>query len=279
MREEGLNLDTLSSDFLLFAGNKLLRIIAIIAVALLILRFFRVVVARVFTPQAGNKTFYFDERRARTISILLQSITRYMIYFITIILLLQEFKIDTTSIVAGAGIIGLAIGVGAQSLIKDFITGFFVILEDQYAVGDFIASGDMTGTVEEIGFRVTKLRDSNGLLHIIPHGLITKITNYTRGHMQAAVTIPILYEADTKTVLSLLDQACVEIGTTMPEVIDGPNVVGLVEFRANDMIAKIIAKTVPLEQGKVEAALRYKIKTLFDTAAIPLPTSAIKQNG
>jgi small conductance mechanosensitive channel len=268
-----------SSETLLFVGNKILRIAAILMVSLLVLRFFRIIVGRFFTPQAGSKTFYFDERRARTISILLQSIIRYTIYFIAIILILQEFRIDTTSIVAGAGIIGLAIGVGAQSLIKDFITGFFVILEDQYAVGDFIASGDMTGTVEEIGFRVTKLRDSNGVLHIIPHGLITKITNHTRGHMQAAVTVPVLYEADIQKVLGLLEQACRDIGATMPEVIDGPQVVGIVEFRSTELIAKIVAKTVPLEQGKVEAALRIKIKLLFDAAAIPQPVPAAKQNG
>lgn len=265
-----------SPDFLLFAGNKALRICIILVVTALVLRFFRVVVSRLFVTSPGGRTFYFDERRARTLSILLQSIMRYGIYFIAIILILQEFSIDTTSIVAGAGILGLAIGVGAQSLIKDLITGFFVILEDQYAVGDYIASGDMTGTVEEIGFRVTKLRDANGVLHIIPHGLITRITNYTRGHMLAAVTVPVAYEADITRVLALLDEACREIGAAMPEVIDGPKVIGVVEFGTAGPVAKIVAKTVPLEQGKVEAALRYRIKLLFDRDGILMPP--VRQN-
>nr|WP_092074565.1 mechanosensitive ion channel family protein [Dendrosporobacter quercicolus]NSL49042.1 mechanosensitive ion channel family protein [Dendrosporobacter quercicolus DSM 1736]SDN01787.1 small conductance mechanosensitive channel [Dendrosporobacter quercicolus] len=269
-------MDILSSDFLLFIGNKALRICLILAAAALVLRFLRDVVSRLFVTRPSGKIFYFDERRARTLSILLQSIMRYVIYFIAIILVLQEFSIDTTSIVAGAGILGLAIGVGAQSLIKDLITGFFVILEDQYAVGDYIASGDMTGTVEEIGFRVTKLRDANGVLHIIPHGLITKITNYTRGHMVAAVTVPVAYEADLSKVLELFAEACRQVGSAMPEVIDEPKVVGVVEFQPGGLVAKIVAKTVPLEQGKVEAALRYRIKILFDENGIPMPT--VRQN-
>lgn len=209
---------------------------------------------------------------------LLQSIVRYIIYFIAIILILQEFSIDTTSIIAGAGILGLAIGVGAQSLIKDIITGFFVILEDQYAIGDYITSGDMTGFVEEIGFRVTKLRDSNGVLHIIPHGLITKVTNYSRGDMVATVLVPVLYEANLAQVLSLLEQVCAEIGTTMPEIIDAPKVIGVVEFRSTELIVQIAARTVPLEQRKVETVLRQRIKTVFDEAGIPMPVPANRKS-
>jgi len=272
-------LDWFSPDFLLSAGNKVLRIFAIIVGSALTLRFFRLVVSRLFIPKVGSKAFYFDERRARTLSSLLQSIVRYIIYFITIVLVLQEFRIDTTSIIAGAGILGLAIGVGAQSLIRDFITGFFVILEDQYAVGDYIVSGDMAGTVEEIGFRVTKLRDANGVLHIIPHGVITRVTNYSRGHMQAVVNVPVAYEANLEQVMKLLEQASGEIGETMVEVLEGPKVVGLVEFRSNELIMRVVAKTVPLEQGKVETALRYKIKVLFDAAGIPVSNSAAKTSG
>ncbi|MEG6584396.1 mechanosensitive ion channel family protein [Dendrosporobacter sp. 1207_IL3150] len=269
-------MDTLSTDFLLSAGNKALRIVIILVVTTLVLRFFRIIVERLFVPQVGGRTFYFDERRARTLSILLQSIIRYVIYFIAIILVLQEFHIDTTSLVAGAGVLGLAIGVGAQSLIRDLITGFFVILEDQYAVGDYIASGDMSGTVEEIGFRVTKLRDANGVLHTIPHGLITKTTNYSRGHMQAVVTLPLSYDADLSNVFKLLEQACIEVGSSMPEIIEGPKVVGVVEFRPAELIIKVSAKTVPLQQAKVETALRYRVKELFDSAGIRMASPAAK---
>lgn len=260
-----------TSDFWLTAGNKALRIALIFLGAGLTLKVLNLIVSRMFIPNFGPKAFSFDEKRARTFSHLLQSIVRYIIYFIAIVLVLQEFHIDTTSLIAGAGIIGLALGVGAQSLIKDFVTGFFVVLEDQYSVGDYIVTGDMAGIVEEIGFRVTKLRDANGVLHIIPHGAILRISNYTRGHMVASVTVPVPYNADVDKVLALLEQACIEIGKTMPEVLEGPTVVGIIDLRPGNLMIKLSAKTVPLEQLKVETALRYKIKLLFDAAGIPVP--------
>jgi small conductance mechanosensitive channel len=165
----------------------------------------------------------------------------------------------------------LAIGVGAQSLIKDFITGFFIILEDQYAIGDYIVSKEMSGTVEEMGFRVTKLRDANGVLHIIPNGDISRVSNYTRGYMQAVINVPVSYQADIDIVLRLLHEACEDIGLNVKEAIETPVVLGVVDFRPGEVIIRIVAKTVPLEQMKVETALRHKIKTLFDEANILPP--------
>ncbi|NLP40624.1 MAG: mechanosensitive ion channel family protein [Veillonellaceae bacterium] len=262
-------------DFWIISGNKAIRIILIILVASIFLKVLNLIVSRVFFPNFSHTAFRFDEKRARTFSQLFQSIARYIIYFFAIILILQEFHIDTTSLIAGAGIIGLAVGIGAQSLIRDFVTGFFVILEDQYAVGDYVVIGDMAGIVEEIGFRVTKLRDGNGVLHIIPHGAITRISNHTRGHMVATVNVSVSYQADIDKVLALLNNACSEIEQAMPEVLEGPKVVGVVDLRPGEVIIRITAKTVPLQQTKVETALRYKIKLLFDDAAIPLPTTSL----
>lgn len=252
-------------------GNRMLRIAAILLGMAIVLKMVHLFINRLFIPRVGGKNLYFEERRVRTITLLLQSIIRYAIYFIGGVLILQEFRIDTTSIVAGAGIIGLALGVGAQSLIKDVITGFFIILEDQYAVGDYISCGDMSGTVEDIGFRATKLRDFSGVLHFIPHGAITKVSNYTRGQMQAVVNIPVSYQADLSEVLKLMDEAAKEVGKELVEVLEGPQVLGVVEFRAAELIVRIVAKTVPLEQAKVEMALRYKIKLLFEKANIEAP--------
>lgn len=258
-------------EFLLFAGNRIIRIVGILLGVVVTLKLFRLIVNQVFIPNIVGQAFKFDEKRARTFGGLVQSIVQYLIYFIAIVLILQEFKIDTTSIVAGAGIVGLALGVGAQSLIRDFITGFFIVLENQFAVGDYIVSGDMGGTVEEIGLRVTKLRDSNGVLHILPHGAIIRVSNYTRGSMQAVVNLPVGYGADIGQVLSLLEEASNYVGKNMAEVLEGPKVVGVVDWRAQELIFRVVAKTVPLEQGKVEAALRHQIKLLFDKANISPP--------
>ena len=261
----------LTPEFLLFTGNRIIRIMGILLGGMLLLKFFTLVVNQVFIPSIVGKALKFDEKRARTLGGLLQSIVRYLIYFITIILILQEFKIDTSSLVAGAGIVGLALGVGAQSLIKDFITGFFIVLENQFAVGDYIVSGDMSGTVEDIGLRVTKLRDGNGVLHIIPHGAIIRVSNYTRGHMQATVDVPITYGQDIGKVLSLLEEACKQVGENMEAVLEGPKVVGVVDWHSKELIVRLVAKTVHMEQLTVETALRHQVILLFAKANITSP--------
>ena len=261
----------LTTDFWLGMAVKIVRLAVIVIGGSLVLRFTNLMVEQFFVPKPGSKTIYLEEQRARTLSSLLHSVIRYTIYFIVLVMLLQEFKIDTTSIVAGAGIIGLALGVGAQSLIKDFVTGFFIILEDQYGVGDYIVISDMAGTVEEVGFRVTRLRDGNGILHIVPNGSITKVSNYTRGHMQATVNVPVPYEADMEQVFTLLNEVCTTVGETVPEVIDGPSVLGVVDLKPGEIVIRIIAKTVPLQQIKVETALRRLIKEKFTEAKIPPP--------
>lgn len=265
--------DFLSPGVLIEVGSRLGRMAAIGAIAWLACHFFGILVDRFFTPESGAKKFYLEEKRARTLSALLKTILRYTVYFIATVMLLQEFKIDTTSMIAGAGIIGLAVGVGAQSLVKDFITGFFIILEDQYAVGDYIVSGEMSGTVEEMGFRVTKLRDANGVLHILPNSSISRISNFTRGYMQAVINIPLAYEADLGEVFTLLEAVGREV-SAMPEVLEGPKVVGVVDLRPGEVVVRMVAKTVPLEQTKVEAAVRHKVKLLFDKEQIPAPVPA-----
>lgn len=257
------------TDLLYVFGYKGARIAAIIIVATILGRLSGLVVDRFFHPPDGAKKFL-EEKRARTLSVLLKTIIRYTLYFLAAILILQEFSIDTTSIIAGAGVIGLALGVGAQGLVKDFITGFFIIFEDQFAVGDYIVSDAMAGTVEELTFRVTKLRDASGVLHIIPNSAISRVSNYTRGQMQAVINIPVAYEADIDKVIALLGEAAREIAR-MPEVQDGPKVIGVVDLRLGEVIVRVVAKTVPLEQVKVETAFRHKAKVLFEQAKIPAP--------
>lgn len=268
--------ELLPSAMLLELGSRIFRLLAIIVLTAIALRFLGVVIDSLIMPKPGSKMFYLEEKRAKTLTVLLKSIIRYTVYFIAGLSILHEFQIDTTSILAGAGIVGLAVGVGAQGLVKDTITGFFIILEDQYSVGDYITCSDLAGTVEEIGFRVTKLRDSTGVLHIIPNGSINKVSNHTRGYMLATVLVPVNYEADLDQVLGLLDKACDDVGNDLVEVIDGPRVMGVVDLQEGNLFVKVTAKTVPLEQGRVETALRYKIKQLFEEAGIPHPLAWIK---
>ncbi len=117
-----------------------------------------------------------DERRVKTIRSLIMSLLRYVLYFVGAIMILSEMNVDTRSILAGAGIIGLAVGIGAQNLVRDVATGFFILFEDQFAVGDYVSIAGVAGTVEDMGLRVTKIREETGDLHIISNGEIKQVT-------------------------------------------------------------------------------------------------------
>lgn len=268
--------EIITSDLWLIVAGKTARILLIIAAAVVIQRLVGVVIDRFFFAGGGIKTLHFEEKRAQTLTELLKTLMKYSAYFIASVAVLAEFHIDTTSLIAGAGVIGIALGVGAQNLIKDFITGFFIILEDQYAMGDYIMTDNLAGKVEEVGFRVTKLRDVNGVLHIIPNGGISRVSNHTRAPLQAIVNIPVAHEADIDQVLNLLEQAC-DAAKEMAEIVEGPKIIGIVDYQASHVVVRLVAKTVPLEQLKVETALRYSIKQLFTEHKIPQPQPLVNR--
>ena len=259
----------LTPAFWLQLVDRLIRIGLILAGAGIGFRIFRVLIRRFFFGHAAGR-LAFEEKRARTLSGLLESICRYAVYFVATVMVLQEFHVDTTSIIASAGVIGLAIGVGAQSIVKDFIAGFFIIMEDQYSTGEYIVSGPVEGTVEELGFRVTKLRDVSGVLHVLPNGGITRVSNFNRGSVQAVVNLPVSYQADVKAVVEALQKSCEGFRQDHPELVDGPNLLGIVEFQAGYMLIRILMKCVPLTQAKMEAALRYRIRTDLQSSDLPL---------
>ncbi len=214
---------------------------------------------------------YVNEKRINTLSEILKKVIKYILYFIGIVISLEMFNINTTSILATAGIGGLAVGFGAQSLVKDIITGFFILLEDQYAVGDFVKIGDYEGIVEEIGLRVTKLRDFSGELHIIPNSSIEIVTNSTRGAMRALVKVSISYEEDIDKVVSILEDVCGEIRETNKSIIDGPTILGVTNLGEYDVNITIVAKTNPMDQWAVEREIRKKVKEAFEKANIEVP--------
>jgi small conductance mechanosensitive channel len=117
-----------------------------------------------------------NERRIKTLRDVIQNLLRYVLYFVGIIMILSELNVNTGSILAGVGIVGLAAGIGAQSLVKDVVNGFFILFEDEFAVGDCVTVAGVTGTIEDMGLRITKIRETNGDLHIISNGEITQVT-------------------------------------------------------------------------------------------------------
>lgn len=250
--------------------GKLSKIVFIFIIISLISKLF----CKLIDKTLANKKLsnhHISDKRANTLGEILKSIIKKFLYFIGIVMSLEMFNINTSSILATAGIGGIAIGFGAQSLVKDIITGFFILLEDQYAVGDFVKIGDFEGIVEDLGLRVTKLRDFSGELHIMPNGGIQIVTNRTRGAMRALVKVSIAYEEDINKVLKILEDICNDIKETNKSIVEGPTVLGISNLGEYDVNVTVVAKTIPMEQWSVERDLRRRIKDKFESEQIKIP--------
>lgn len=261
-----LDLSRLALD----AASVVLRVIAVFIGARIALYIGGILIDRALLPrkQIG---FTLEERKIKTLSPLLKSILRYTVDFLAVVTALKIFNIPTESIIATAGIGGLAIGFGAQNLVKDVITGFFIIFEDQYSVGDYIETAGISGIVEEMGLRVTKLRDFGGELHIIPNGEVTTVTNHSRGNMRAMVDVSIAYEEDIDKAIAVLTRVCEEVKQKRQDITEGPEVLGVNELGESGISIRVLAKTLPMQQWAVERQLKKEIKEAFDREGIEIP--------
>jgi len=261
----------LKVDYPVYIG-RLVNVILILIAANIIIRIGRVIIREFFRRQQKHR-FSMDERKANTLSTIMQSILRYTVYFCVVLAVLDVLglKSTTNSLLATAGIGGLAIGIGAQSLVKDVVTGFFILFEGQFAVGDLVAIGDITGTVEEIGLRVTHIRGFKGDLNIIPNGTIDKVTNFSRGNSLAIVDISIDYEADVDKALKVLEKVSMDFSRDNPDIIEPPQVLGIMNLGEYDVNIRVIARTAGLKHWGVERELRKRIKHAFAKEGIEMP--------
>ena len=250
--------------------GKLIKIFIIFIIIKVLTKIVYVVIDRT-VKRKKNGIFHRDEKKINTLTTVLKNIIKYVFYFIGLVMVLDMFDISTSSILATAGIGGLAIGFGAQSLVKDVITGFFILFEDQFSVGDYVKIGEYEGIVEELGVRVTKIRDFSGELHIIPNSNIQTVTNRTRGNMRASVVITVAYEEDIDRVTEVLNKVCEELKETNENIVEGPTLIGISNLGEYGMDFRIIAKTVPMEQWGVEREIRKKVKEALDRENIEIP--------
>ncbi len=247
-----------------------IKIILILIVMEIAIKFSVKLINKFFNNRSKFKIMG-EEKRINTINGIVNSIVRYTIYFISFASILEMLGIKISSLLAAAGIGGLAIGFGAQSLVKDIITGFFILLENQFHVGDYVQIGNFLGIVEDMTLRVTTVRDFNGDLHIIPNGIIDKVTNKCRGDMRALVEVGISYEENIDHAISVLNDLCEKIKKENKNIVEGPNVLGVSKLGESDVVLSIVAKTTPMEQWAVERELRKRIKETFDQKGIEIP--------
>ena len=210
-------------------------------------------------------------QRSETIGSVLRSVASIVVFSIAAAMVLGELGFDLGPVVASAGIVGVAVGFGAQNLIKDFLNGIFMILEDQYGVGDVIDAGEATGTVEAVGLRSTRVRDVAGTVWHIRNGEIVRIGNKSQGWARAVLDIPVAWDTDIPHVRDVVKAAADEVWEAEDwsgKILEAPEVWGVEDLGASGLVIRLVVKTAPLEQWGVARELRERVKAAFDREGI-----------
>jgi len=216
------------------------------------------------------------KKRAQTLGNILRHALLIVIFFIAILMILGELGIQLGPLLATAGIGALAIGFGAQGLVKDVISGFFIILENQYRIGDAIEVAGVSGLVESVSLRKTVLRDLEGRVHTVPNGEIKVVSNLSKEWSRAVVDIGISYRDDVDHIIDLLGQIGRELAEEEPyqsAILESPQILGVERFGESQLVIRMIVKTMPLKQWEVGRELRRRIKNRFDEKGIQIPSS------
>ncbi|NJP98101.1 mechanosensitive ion channel family protein [Nonomuraea sp. FMUSA5-5] len=218
------------------------------------------------------------KQRAETMGSVLKHVASVVILGTAVLTVLDRLTIPIAPLLTSVGILGVAIGFGAQELVKDFIAGMFMLLEDQYGVGDVIDAGPAVGTVEAVTLRVTRLRDADGRVWYVRNGTITRVGNESQGWSRAFMDVPVAYDADVVGVKVLLEHVAEEIWAD-PElreskIVEPPQVFGVEQLSDSSLVFRISAKTLPSAQAEVARELRLRVKTALDTAGIPMVATA-----
>ena len=258
-----------------------LRIVLILVLAWLIHRLLRSIIKRIerISDDGDPHTTTELEKRAQTIGRILRQASSVLIGSVTAMLVLAEFGVDLKPILAGAGILGLAVGFGAQTLVKDVITGFFILLENQIRVDDTITAAGCTGVVEAVNLRTTVLRDYDGTTHIIPNSSITVVTNATRDWSRALLDVGVAYKEDTDRCVLVLREvgASIEKDPLFARKLLGSfEYPGVVKLGDSAVVLRVLVKTQAHDGPVVLRELRRRVKKAFDKADIEIPFPHIK---
>lgn len=212
-------------------------------------------------------------QRALTLGTVLRSVATVAIFVIAGLMLLSEFDIDIGPLLAGAGIAGVALGFGAQSLVKDFLTGFFMLAEDQFGVGDVVDVGEATGTVEHLGLRSTRLRDVEGTLWHVPNGEITRVGNMSQLWARTILDVEVAYHTDLDRAVAVMKAVADEVWRHQEEavILEEPEVWGVEAFGADSIAIRLAVKTLPSEQWRTARVLRARLKEAFEREGIDVP--------
>lgn len=245
---------------ILFSSLRLIIIFILTRIAIKVVH--RIIDRSMSRKQEGR--IRVNPRRFVTVGELLKNATSITCNFIMVLLVLSELNVKVGPLLASAGVLGLAIGFGAQGLVKDVITGFFIILEDQFAVGDVIQTGSYKGTVEVIGLRTTKLVSWQGEVHIIPNGTITSVTNFSMSNSLAVVDIPMKAEQSLDESVHLVKRALAGIEDRDLNIVKVPDVLGIQSMTTSEYVVRIVAECMPNSRASVERQIQNDVKKMIE---------------
>jgi small conductance mechanosensitive channel len=256
-----------------------LRILLVLIAGYVSVRLFRVGLRRLedVLVRAGEKTEPVagsTRKRVTTLTGLLLTLGLVAVWTVVIVICLDQIGLDVTPILAGAGIIGLAVGFGAQNLVRDVISGFFLVLENQVRVGDVAVVNGTGGLVEAITFRTTVLRDLAGVVHVVPNGSITTLANMTKGWSGYVIDVGVAYKEDTDRVVEVMTEVAEGLRKDPlvgPSILEPIEIFGVDDFKESEVTIKARLKTVPIQQWNVGREYRRRLKKAFDARGIEIP--------
>ena len=257
------------------AGGGIGRVLSILVVGLIIWALLRVVrkTARALTPTGGQR-FERQVARAATIRSVVESAAQIVLVTLFILFVLGQLGTNITALLAGVSILGLAVSFGAQSLVKDVITGFFILVEDQFGVGDVVTIAGLTGLVEQINLRITTLRDLEGRVHVIPNGQVDKVTVMSKEWSRSVIDVEVAYRTDLDHALRVVRDEAEDFADSLGwswRVMGPPEVLGIEALGASGIVIRVLFKTLPKEQWGVGREFRKRIKARFDREGIDIP--------
>lgn len=254
-------------DFIPFIfkhGPGIVQCIGIFFCTRVLIELMHVFINQTFGMYQENRT---ADQKGQTLVPLLESVSRYVVYFGSCLTMLRVLDVDTTPILAGAGVVGLAVGLGAQNLVADLVAGFFILFEEQYFVGDIVQIGDASGRVEAINIRNTQIRDEQGKLFIVPNGQIKTVINFSKEYVNAVVDIKVPTSSNLDAVMRDMLEAGKRLRERRKEVMEGTVIKGLVDLTPSDMVIRAVTKVQPGAHVAIQQEYRRVLKEVFDETA------------
>jgi moderate conductance mechanosensitive channel len=260
-----------SFDWLSTSGVRVLLIAVALVVLLALLKRGMSKLRRLYE---GTLPVPAEIQRAHTLTHIVKDVARIVIFFVGVTMILSEVGVDLKPLLAAAGLGGLAIGFGAQSLVKDLISGFFILLENSIRMGDVVEVAGVAGIVEQIELRAIRLRDLSGNVHVVPNGVIDKVKNMTKDYSYYLLDVRVAYREDVDEVMALLQKIAEELRRDprfADDILEPLEMLGVDQFADSAVIIKCRIKTKPIQQWRVGREMNRRIKKMFDAKGIEIP--------